>query len=42
MSPYTLTIDPDTTIDSDGNGIFDDDFTTSSGGVTITGDRLIF
>jgi hypothetical protein len=29
MSSYTLTIDPDTTIDSDGNGIFDDDFSSS-------------
>lgn len=29
MSPYTVSIDPDITTDTDGNGIYEDDFVLS-------------
>ena len=29
MSAYTVSIDPDITIDTDGNGIYEDDYITS-------------
>lgn len=35
MSNYTLRVDPDTTIDSDSDGIFDNDFLTNGSGVSV-------
>ena len=42
MSSYTVTIDPDTTLDSDGNGIYDDDFISSGSGISVGSTALIF
>ena len=42
MSSYTVTIDPDTTLDSDGNGIYDDDFISSGSGISVGSTSLIF
>jgi hypothetical protein len=35
-NPYTLRIDPDISQDTDGNWVYDDDFITSSLGVSVT------
>jgi hypothetical protein len=40
MSPYTLTIDPDITLDSDKNGIYEDDFASSAPSMSVTKDTL--
>lgn len=42
LSDTTLSIDSDLTIDSDGNGIFDDDFAVSGSGFTISAYELVF
>ena len=42
MSPYSVSIDPDVTLDSDGNGVYEDDFITSGSGVDITATDIIF
>lgn len=42
ISPTTITVDPDTTIDSDKNGIYDDDFSVSGTGVVIHPSTLTF
>jgi hypothetical protein len=40
MSPYTLTIDPDITIDGDKNGIYEDDFASNAPSMTVTPESL--
>lgn len=43
MSPYVVAIDPDVTVDSDGNGVYEDDFSSAAGsGITITATDIIF
>lgn len=42
MSDYTFSVDPDTSVDSDNDGIFDNDFSLSSPGVSIQGGVLSF
>lgn len=42
LSSATLSIDSDLTIDTDGNGIFDDDFATSGSGFSISTYELVF
>jgi hypothetical protein len=39
-SPYTFSLDPDTTIDTSGNGVYEDDYTTSASGVRISATGL--
>ena len=42
MSPYTVAIDPDVTLDSDNNWVFDDDFVTWGSGITVTPTGISF
>ncbi len=42
VSPTTVMIDPDTTIDSDNNGSYDDDFVSSGTGVRVNSNTLTF
>ncbi len=42
QSAVIMTIDGDTSTDDNGNGIFEDDFTTSGNGFSITSQDLSF
>lgn len=42
LSEYDVSIDIDTTVDADANGIYEDDFVTAGSGVTVTDTELIF
>lgn len=41
-SLFTLLADPDTTIDSDGNGGYADDFVITSTGISINANNIVF
>lgn len=42
LSKYSVTIDVDTSVDSDGNGIYDDDFVTESNSLKILPTEIEF
>lgn len=42
LSSYELQIDEDTSVDADGNGVYDDDFTSSRNNITISDHEIIF
>lgn len=42
LSKYSVTVDPDTTVDENKNGIYDDDFVASGDGVRVTDHDMIF
>lgn len=42
MSTYSVSIDPDVTQDEDGDGIYDNDYTRSASGVTVTDTSIVF
>ena len=41
-NPYTLLVDTDITQDTDGNGIYDDDFVASALGMSVTDTSITF
>lgn len=41
LSSYSVEIDEDTSVDADGNGVFDDDFTSNRSYVTISEQEII-
>ncbi len=42
MSRYQVTLDPDITTDENGNGVYDDDFSRSGSGFTLTDTNMRF
>lgn len=42
LSEYTVSLDVDTTVDADSNGIYEDDFVTSGSGVMVSDEGLVF
>jgi hypothetical protein len=41
-SPYTVSVDPDITLDSDANGNYEDDYITSGSGIALSATDISF